>query len=882
VILVNRETGRVINTLNYENGLPDDEVYAIAADNFQGLWITYRFGICRLDLKLPVRDYSSYPGLEGLYTGVVFHKDKLYVSTTTGFYGLSEVRNYEEIDLYIKRDPPPEPQKSMMQEAAEEPDVLLSTEQDGEVVEPPEEEKKRGFFARLFRRKAKEVEAVAEENGAGEIPEESEVVAEPEPALTPEPKPPIKPQPQYVKKTISRLKSIEHVFKKTEGIPGNCQHLVSTDQGILAGTSSGLYIVNNDRAELITDTRNINFIGKGTSEESYMVAGENEIVQVSSSEEGWLAEKRPLPYREPISSVCKTDSSTIWATGLGVVYRLSDTVTEVSQVQMYQFESVYPEELSLAFINDTLFLFSESMVQYYLPAADSFLHYSAPPVEPEKFSSIHLFPSANGDHWVRIDNMILPFSAKARRDAFGYEIFSLFNNISSFYPQGEDIFWMIDEFSGIYRIDLSEQSLQKESFKIFTEQITNEKGDYYSLDSPVFDPSEKRVTLRLTAPYYLKDNSTQFQYLMEDRMDQWSEWTSESAIQIITGPGVYQVKVRARNVLGVVSDPAMISFSIQTPFYQTPLFYVILIPFFFGILFLFIYAREQKLRHDKLLLEQKIDERTREIQLQKEQIEHQKNEILTQKNDITSSINYASKIQNAVLPDKKLFDAAFEEYFIFYKPRDIVSGDFYWITRKGRKTIFAVADSTGHGVPGAFMSMLGNSFLNEIIKSDSVSLSPNLILNQLRDKISEALAQSGEKSSTHDGMDIALCIYDRTKSEIEFSGAYNSMYIVRNGELITVRGDMMPIGYYPKKRNFTSKSVKVVKGDILYLFTDGFPDQFGGSANKKYTIGKFKKLLVDISNQPMEEQHLILQTTLKKWQGENVRVDDVLVLGVKL
>jgi serine phosphatase RsbU (regulator of sigma subunit) len=280
-------------------------------------------------------------------------------------------------------------------------------------------------------------------------------------------------------------------------------------------------------------------------------------------------------------------------------------------------------------------------------------------------------------------------------------------------------------------------------------------------------------------------------------------------------------------------------------------------------------------------LEQKIEERTSEIQVQKEQIEKQKNKILAQNNDITSSITYASKIQNAVLPDKKLFEKVFKEYFIFYRPRDIVSGDFYWITHTGKKTIFTVADCTGHGVPGAFMSMLGNSFLNEIIRSNSFSLSSDQILNQLRDKISEALAQSGEQSSTHDGMDIALCIYDPVKSEIQFSGAYNSLYMVRDEKLEIIKGDMMPIGYYPNKKDFTSHRLPVSKGDILYLFSDGFADQFGGPKNKKYTIGRFKKLLVSISGQPMEEQQRALDAKLRSWSGKNIQVDDVLVMGVK-
>ena len=881
-VLVNSMNGEVLNTINYESGLPDDEIYAIGVDNYQGIWITYRFGISRLGPTLPVRDFSVYPGLEGLLTGVLSYNNILYVSTTTGLYRLSEVKNYEEIDIYIKREAPVIEIEAGQQKEDEEklvPQIEEEVEGHDEVDEKAE---KPGFFKRLFSRRSKEKEDSEGDQAGEESNLKDENIAEAEPVFSAEEEPEevVAQKPQYIKKTISRLKSIEYVYKKVEGITSNCQQLIATPNGILAGTSSGLYLINNDQAKWIDAIRNINFISEGTSN-SYLVTSDDEIIKVTRVGDRWEVDREILPFREPFFSACETDSLTIWASGLDVVYRISRNETGSYSYKKYDFKSVYPEELTLSMINDTLFLFSESMLQYYLPSADSFLVYD-PFMEKENFSSLRLFPSASGDFWIRVDDRIFPLSEGTASYEAGYEIFSLFQNVSSFHSGEHNRYWIIDDYSRVYRIDLSEPAEVKNDFDIFLEQISNEKGAYFSLDMPVFEPSENMVTLRLTAPYFLKDNSTQYQYLIEDRMEQWSEWNSESSVQLMTVPGSYRVMVRARNVLGGISDPAKILFTIQPPFYQTSWFYVMLIPVVLLFLFLVIYFRERKLKRDKLLLEQKIEERTREIQVQKEQIENQKNEILSQKNDITSSITYASKIQNAVLPDKKLFNEAFEDYFIFYRPRDIVSGDFYWIAHKGKKTIFTVADCTGHGVPGAFMSMLGNSFLNEIIRTNSFSPSSDEVLNQLRDKISEALAQSGEQSSTHDGMDIALCIYDRTKREIQFSGAYNSLYLVRDGKLITVKGDMMPIGYYPNRKDFTSNHVQVSKGDILYLFSDGFPDQFGGPKNKKYTIGRFKKLLVSISGQPMDKQHRTLDATLKEWSGENIQVDDVLVMGVKL
>ena len=268
---------------------------------------------------------------------------------------------------------------------------------------------------------------------------------------------------------------------------------------------------------------------------------------------------------------------------------------------------------------------------------------------------------------------------------------------------------------------------------------------------------------------------------------------------------------------------------------------------------------------------------------QKRKIEIQKDEITVQKDDITSSITYASRIQKALLPSKKTFENTFSDYFIYYKPRDIVSGDFYWVTERKGEIIFAVADCTGHGVPGAFMSMLGNSFLNEITKdATSESLSTNQILNRLRDMINDALAQSGDNVKAYDGMDITLCKFKIKNKEIEFAGAYNPLYHIRKGVLTEYKADRMPIGFYPKKKNFTAHTIQMNKDDVIYLFSDGYLDQFGGPFGKKYTTKKFKQILTAISPGTMDDQLQLLENELKTWQGNNEQLDDILIIGIRI
>ncbi len=262
-------------------------------------------------------------------------------------------------------------------------------------------------------------------------------------------------------------------------------------------------------------------------------------------------------------------------------------------------------------------------------------------------------------------------------------------------------------------------------------------------------------------------------------------------------------------------------------------------------------------------------------------IKEKRDQIFQQKQEITDSIQYASRIQNAILtPDAML--NKLQDHFILFKPRDIVSGDYYWMTQKDNKTIVAAADCTGHGVPGAFMSMLGISFMNEIVnKSDTTQA--NEILNQLRDYVITSLGQTGEAGEAQDGMDLALCVIDTNAMKIQFSGAYNPLYIIRNNELLEYKSDKMPIGIYREKSDpFNNQEIDVETGDALYMFSDGYVDQFGGAKQKKFMTKNFKELLLRINKKSMVEQKNILDNTIQEWMGEVEQIDDILVLGLRI
>jgi serine phosphatase RsbU (regulator of sigma subunit) len=258
------------------------------------------------------------------------------------------------------------------------------------------------------------------------------------------------------------------------------------------------------------------------------------------------------------------------------------------------------------------------------------------------------------------------------------------------------------------------------------------------------------------------------------------------------------------------------------------------------------------------------------------------NEEINQKNiEITNSISYAKTIQQAVLSSFSKIQHKLPEHFVLFKPKDIISGDFYWAGQKGNKIFIAAADCTGHGVPGAFMSILGMSLLNEIF-NEKITVSPAEILNRLREKVITALSQKGNFNETKDGMDIALCSVDLDNGMLEYAGANNPLYLFKNHTLMEIDSDSMPIAIYDIMDSFTNHQIVINQGDCLYIFSDGYMDQIGGPDRKKFKYKRFKELLSFLHDKPMEEQRNILKQTFDEWRGDMEQLDDVLVIGIKI
>lgn len=414
----------------------------------------------------------------------------------------------------------------------------------------------------------------------------------------------------------------------------------------------------------------------------------------------------------------------------------------------------------------------------------------------------------------------------------------------------------------------------------------------------------------------LRNYKKAFEYLKKQSTFKDSIYNIESSKQIKTLDARYQNEKKEKEIALLNKDKELQNIEVQR---QKMQIYGLILGFALMLALAFVSYRSfrQKkkaniaLAEQKFIIEEKnveLSQQNEEISAQRDEIEAQRDIVTSQKNHVeeihsklTASIRYAERIQHAVLPSEELFKMLLANYFILYKPKDVVSGDFYWTTIKKNKLLVAIADCTGHGVPGAFMSMLGISFLNEIT-AQSEFISTSNILNLLRDYIIKSLQQQGISGEQKDGMDISLIAIDLETYNLQFSGANNPIYIVKclkpkeqnvgsnfehtNSKLYELKGDKMPVAIHITMDDFSNQEMQLHEGDTIYLFTDGYADQFGGNKGKKFMYSKFKELLVSISDIPMDNQKIILDNNIYNWMNDSdikyEQTDDITVLGIKI
>jgi ligand-binding sensor domain-containing protein len=409
------------------------------------------------------------------------------------------------------------------------------------------------------------------------------------------------------------------------------------------------------------------------------------------------------------------------------------------------------------------------------------------------------------------------------------------------------------------------------------ENITDAKEIELSFRQSTFSFEFSALNFRLS-------QKNQYAYQLENFDDDWINVDSKKRFAAYSNlqPGEYTFKVKASNNDGAWnSKGTSIKIRIIPPIWKTLWFQFFAALVVIGLLIGFYTWRISSIKAQQDELEAKVEAATAEIKAKNDELEIQKQEVLTQKENIQSSIKYAQRIQEAMLPLPEVLAEALPASFVLFKPRDIVSGDFYWLYHEKHLTIVAAADCTGHGVPGAFMSMIGNDLLSQIVEHDDI-YSPDLILNELNLGIRKALRQ--DATNNKDGMDVAICVINRLERVLEYAGAANPLYYIQDEELKEIKADRAGIGGRQEDtpRIFKKHTLLLDKPTTYYIFSDGYQDQFGGENNGKFMSKRLKQLFLDIHHKPMYEQKKIMDEVIMDWIKNTRQIDDILVIGFKV
>ena len=393
------------------------------------------------------------------------------------------------------------------------------------------------------------------------------------------------------------------------------------------------------------------------------------------------------------------------------------------------------------------------------------------------------------------------------------------------------------------------------------------------------------VNVRFAALEYTQPENNWYRVKLENYDDDWRDATQNNVVNFSNlFPGVYTLKIMGANSDFVWNnEPTELLIRIKPPLWMTGFAYVFYILLGAFVIQLIINFSVRKYRVE--------NKRLREETENKHRIEEQKEALTKFNRSLTDSISYAKRIQEAIIPSEAVVRTIVPEAFVYYGPKDIVSGDFYWIYEKGDKIFVAVVDCTGHGVPGAFMSIVGHGMLRNIVEIQGIDC-PAEVLDKMNEEVVQVFKKNNMNGAAvmnnleevNDGMDMVLCVIDKKNSTLEYAGAYNPIYLIRDNEIQTFKGDRFSVGH-DLDRKFRKEMIHLEKDDVIYLFSDGYADQFGGPDNKKFKYRRFRHLLLNIHKLPMSDQKAILHQKMEEWKNyfdaQQEQVDDILIIGIK-
>ncbi|MEO9531749.1 MAG: SpoIIE family protein phosphatase [Crocinitomicaceae bacterium] len=700
------------------------------------------------------------------------------------------------------------------------------------------------------------------------------------------------------------------VFENTGLINSQVWGFEQVDDKLLVATSQGIYETNNGDG----------FVLKTTSQESankILYLPEKELIVSAGSFGIHVYNKNMVEkysYDEAFSTVlgiCENPHKrgVIWVgTVANGAYRL-DMRGERYKVDMFgDFDGLLDDLGKPMIYNDSLVFGSKEGLDYFIDEEtmkaqltpeeqEDPLNYmgmfQTQPFHDLSSSEQFLFleTSANRD-WYSEDNYSIAYFDKVAEEFVTKPFAGVdYGRINEFYLEENGVLW-VGTVDGLIRYKENaiknydnEVNVLIRKFMVGTDSVAfngsfNSEGQIINTQPKDFnvslDYTNNDIAISFASPSFSGGHPLEFSYILEGYSSKWSKWSGKTESNFTNlHEGDYTFKVKGRNIYGVTSEEATFSFSISPPWYRTALAYVgyvlaMLILFFVGFR---IFSARLKKRN--IWLEGVVEERTKEIS--------EKNEVLhEQKKEIEDSINYAQRIQEALLPLEEEMKKWVPNSFVLFKPKDIVSGDFYWFTKTGNKLVFICADCTGHGVPGAFMSMIGSDRLNIIVEERNI-VNPGLILSELNIAIKRSLKQDGEKGSTKDGMDAAVCMIDLDTKELRYAGANRPLWIVDENGLEEIKATKVAVaGFTPDSQVFKEHVIPLKNGLKFYMTSDGYADQFGGERGKKLKVKTMKQLILEGCNDDYAIQKEKLDKHLVEWMGDHEQIDDVCVVGFQM
>jgi serine phosphatase RsbU (regulator of sigma subunit) len=718
-------------------------------------------------------------------------------------------------------------------------------------------------------------------------------------------------------------------FEELKNRKGHCSiwKLDTTSTGIIGGSEKGLFLIENNRIELIdaNSERNIRTFICPRENPNVLIAGGGLGLSLFTKENGkwnyksgiknfseysrhivqdkngdfWISEKTKGIFRIRLNKnydsviSCETfnKSSGLKANIENYLFKAKDELVFCTLNGFYKYDSLTNSMKEFSKLN----YFNEKPVADFLYCDEKnniwIKHIETSPKDSvTKFWSLEKL-EIQGDSVSRvIKNRFIP----------------LRNKINSFVSIGGGCY-IIGDKDRFVHYDENIKKTFEEPYPAFIRSVETINGDSLVFEGTFTDENLRIVSKQeipivlpyeynglkfsFSAAYYEYPENISYKFILENNDKDWSDWKKENTKEYSNlWPGTYTFKVKAINNYLCQSTEAEITVKILPPWYLTSWAFVLYAILLILLVKAVVKINIRRLEHEKEVLEKTVSERTAEIVKQKDEILKQNNEIqkrnnvITEKNNaITASIRYAKRIQKAMLPLQNDIAQALPEHFILFRPRDIVSGDFYWFKETPTHIIITAVDCTGHGVPGAFMSMLGAETLTTIVSKGFSSAAE--ILTKQNEYIRKALKQ--ETNNNQDGMDMALCSIDKKRRVLEFAGAMNPLVYIQNGELKSIKADLQGIGgvQYHENFRFTKHEIPLTETPTwFYIYSDGFEDQFGGKNHKKYMSKNLKKLLLEIHSKPKEKQREILDNTIEEWihsspQEDNEQMDDILIIG---